>query len=226
MAHHNYELHAYNRDYVNQVYRSEGLLLWQRSFDELHFKIVLASTADYRQEGDLTAIFSVNNIGLCTISFCYLNANIFGLKPNVTMLISRIQTHRTGSSVRDWFDRHFKQNTPQLFCLNAVCGIAMANGFATVFAIKHDAQVSYGEPKSGLRNSYTELWEKFDAVEVDRHVYMLNVPLKLRPIEQVGPVHRRRARVRRRHWDEIVHSTRESMVKYRKLRNSDPTFAA
>jgi hypothetical protein len=55
---------------------------------------------------------------------------------------------------------------------------------------------------------------------------MLKVPLKLRPVDLVNPVHRRRARARRRYWDEIVHSTQASMVKYRTLSGSDPTFAA
>jgi len=92
----------------------------------------------------------------------------------------------------------------------------MANEFKTVFGIKHDAQIAYEEPlDSGFRNSYTALWEKFDAVEIDRHVYTLNVPLKLRPVELVSPAHRRRARARRRHWDEIVRSARDSLVKLR-----------
>ena len=60
-----------------------------------------------------------------------------------------------------------------------------------MFAIKHDAQIAYEETyESGFRNSYTALWEKFDAVEIDRHVYMLNVPLKLRPVPLVKRVHR------------------------------------
>jgi hypothetical protein len=221
MNHHKYELQAYNRDYIEQIYRSEGILLWQRSFDGHHFKIVLTAAAEHRVEGDLTAILSVNNTSLCNMAFCYLNANIFGLKPSMTMLISKNQTDRT--SLRNVFDRCFKQSSPQLFCLFAISGIALANGFKTVFAIKHDAQIFYkARFDSGFRNSYTALWEKFDAVEVDGHAYVLNVPLMLRPIELVDPVHRRRARARRRYWEEIVCNARESVVKYRARPCSDP----
>ncbi len=92
-----------------------------------------------------------------------------------------------------------------------------------MFAIKHDAQIIYKETLDlGFRNSYTALWEKFDAVEIDRHVFMLSVPLNLRPVGQVSRVHRRRAQARRRCWDEIVQSTRLSMAKYRTLSRSDP----
>jgi uncharacterized protein VirK/YbjX len=223
--HHKYELQTANCDYARQVYRADGVLLWQRSFDCRHFKIVLIATPDERHEGDLTVVLSVNNIILCRMSFCYLNANMFGQPSDTTMLISRNQTDRT--CARELFDRYFKQNTPQLFCLSAICGLAMMNGFKTVFGIKHDAQIAYEEPlESGFRNSYTAFWEKFDAVELDRHVYMLSVPLKLRPIGLVNPVHRRRARARRGYWDEIVRSTRESMAKYRTLSNSEPVFEA
>jgi hypothetical protein len=105
------------------------------------------------------------------MSFCYLNADIFGLSSGMTMLISRNQTDRTPA--RALFDRCFKQNAPQLFCLAAICGIAASNEFKGLLAIKHDSQIAYDETfDSGFRNSYTALWAKFDAVEIERHVYM------------------------------------------------------
>ena len=156
------------------------------------------------------------------MSFCYLKSDIFGLSPYMTMLISRNQTDRT--SFRQLFDQCFKQNTPQLFCLSAVCGIALTNEFRTMFAIKHDAQIAYEGPlHTGFHNSYAALWEKFDAVEIDGHVFLLKVPLNLRPVGLVSRDHRRRARARRQYWDEIVQSTRLSMTKYRTLSSSDPT---
>jgi hypothetical protein len=206
---------------MRQVYRSDGILLWEQSFDDVHFKIILIASPDNRAEGDLAVILSVNNVMLGLMAFCYLKSDIFGLSPYITMLISRNQTNRT--PFRDLFDRCFKQNTPQLFCLSAVCGIAMTNGFRTMFAIKHDAQIIYKEELDlGFRNSYTALWEKFNPVEIDRHVFMLSVPLNLRPVGQVRRVHRRRAHARRQCWDEIVQSTRLSMAKYRTLLRSDP----
>jgi uncharacterized protein VirK/YbjX len=223
LTHHKYELKTFSAEYVKHVYRSDGVVLWERSIDNLYFTIVLIATPDNRHEGDLTVILSVNGVGLCRMSFCYLNANIFGLPPHMTMLIARNQTDQTSS--RDLFDRCFKQNAPQIFCLSAVCGIAMANGFKTVFAIKHDAQIAYQESlDSSFHNSYSALWEKFDAVEIDRHVYMLSVPLKLRPLGLVNRVHRGRARARRGYWDEIVRSARGGLIKYRTLAmNLTPT---
>ena len=127
-------------------------MLWKRSVGALHFAIVLVATDDNRHEGDLSVILSVNNTRLCRMSFCYINANVFGLPPYMTMLISRNQTDRTHD--RGLFNRCFKQCTPQSFCLSAVCGIATSNEFKTVLAISHDAQIAYDKTyDSGFRNS-------------------------------------------------------------------------
>jgi uncharacterized protein VirK/YbjX len=216
MHHHEYESRFYSCEYTRKVYRSSGILLWERMFNDLHFTMVLIATPDNRNEGELSVILSVNEVVLSLMSFCYLNADVFGLSPEMTLLISRNQTSR--NSCRDSFDRCFKQNAPQLFCLSAVCGVAMTNEFRTVFGIKHDAQIFFKESLgTGFRNSYTTLWKKFDGVEIDRQVFMLNVPLNLRPVGLVSGEHRRRARDRRAYWDEIVQSTRLSMAKYRML---------
>ena len=57
----------------------------------------------------------------------------------------------------------------------------------------------------------------------ESQVFMLSVPLTLRPVELVSGDHRRRARARRLCWDEIVQSTRLSMAKYRTLSDSKTT---
>jgi uncharacterized protein VirK/YbjX len=212
--HHEYEFKNYDSEYARQIYHSGGVLLWEHAVDNLKFTIVLIATDDNRHEGDLSVILSVNNTRLCRMSFCYLNANIFGLPSQMTILISRNQTDRT--VVRDSFDQCFRQNTPQFFCLAAVCGIALSSEFKTVLAIKHDSQIAYQERfDSSFRNSYTALWERFDAVEIERHVYMLKVPLNLRPLRSVVSGHRVRARNRRRYWDDISQSARSCIVNHR-----------
>ncbi len=60
--HHEYELESYTGEYERQVYRSDGILLWKRSVDDLHFTIVLIATDDNRHEGDLSVALSVNGV--------------------------------------------------------------------------------------------------------------------------------------------------------------------
>ena len=158
MIHHEHEANNYDRRYFEQVYPGNGIILWEKTINAIRFKIVLTAVDDNRHEGELCVILYAGNSRLCMMSFCYLDANIFGLPSYPTMLISRNQTDVT--TARDTFDRSFKQSTPQFFCLFAVSGIAMSNGFRNVLAIRHDSQVAYDKKyDSGFRNSYTELWE-------------------------------------------------------------------
>jgi uncharacterized protein VirK/YbjX len=214
MLHHEHEMQNYSSEYARRVYRSDGVLLWDLCVNNHSFTIVLIATDDNLHEGELSVILAVDRMRLCRMSFCYINENVFGLAPKKTMLISRNQTDRI--QLRNLFDKTFKYNSPQLFCLSAICGIAMANKFDTVLAIRHDAQIAHDTTfESGMRNSYTALWEKFDAVEVDRHVYKLNAPLKLRPLHVVDATHRARARRRRKVWDDNAQSARSGMIRYR-----------
>jgi uncharacterized protein VirK/YbjX len=214
MDHHEYERECYSPEYAAKVYHSDGVLLWERVVNNLNFTIVLNASDDNRHEGDLSVNLSVDSNRLCRMSFCYVDVSVFGLTPRMTILISRNQTDLTPA--RRLFDQCFKQNTPQLFCLAAVCGIAVANGFNTILGIKHEAQIAYEEKYDlGFRNSYTLLWEKFESIEVEQHVYILNVPLSIRPLPLVDRLHRSRARNRRRHWDDIVKSACSRIVSYR-----------
>jgi uncharacterized protein VirK/YbjX len=214
MSHHEYEATNYNREYFEQVYPGNGILLWEKALDSVHFTLVLTTIDDNRHEGELCVILYADNSRLCMMSFCYVDASIFGLPSYHTMLISRNQTDAT--TARDVFDRNFKQSAPQLFCLFAVCGIAMSNDFRNVLAIRHDSQIAYDKKyESGFRNSYTELWERFGGVDVDGRTHLLDVPLKLSPLPLVNPTHRRRARCRRRNWDEIAQSACSALDSYR-----------
>jgi uncharacterized protein VirK/YbjX len=220
--HHKYESLFFDCEYVRKIYGSDGIVLWEQYFDDIRFNIVLIATTDNRNEGELSVVLSVNNVQLSLMSFCYVNANIFGLMLRMTLVISRNQTSLTSS--RELFDQCFKQNTPQLFCLSAICGIAMTNEFGTIFGIRHDAQIIYKKSlDSGFRNSYTALWEKFEGVEIDQQAVMLSVPLSLRPVGQVSTGHRRRALARRWYWDQIVQSTCSSLARYRAPSSSNTT---
>jgi uncharacterized protein VirK/YbjX len=224
MSHHDYESRKYNLEYVRQVYKSDGVALWTHYVNNHHFVIRLNATNDNRHEGDLSVILTVDDVMLCRMSFCFLDAGILGLESEMTMLISRNQSYL--GDHRSWFDQSFKQNAPQFSCLSAICGIATANGFDSVLAIKHDAQIAYDEAfETGFRNSYTALWEKFEAVEIDGHVYKMNVPLNVRPLQSLNRAHRNRARDRRKYWNDITESARAGVISYRAASETGTQFA-
>lgn len=123
--HHEYESKYYISEYIARVYHSEGVKLWERFADNHHFAIELIVTEDNLHEGELSVILSIDNNRLCRMSFCYVSAGILWQTPYMTLLITRNQTDNT--PYRTMFDTNFKQNSPQIFCLAALCGIAIAN---------------------------------------------------------------------------------------------------
>ncbi|MBV9287176.1 MAG: DUF535 family protein, partial [Hyphomicrobiales bacterium] len=170
--HHEYEFIHQNSEYEKVVYHAGGIVLWETLCHQHHFKLVLKVTEDYLHEGELSVTLFADDSRVCRMSFCYINANIFGLSNYITILITRNQMDK--NVAQQVFNECFKQNRPQLFCLHAICGIALANEFNEILAIKHDAQIAYDENyDTSFRNSYTSLWETFDAAEIDEHVYRL-----------------------------------------------------
>ena len=214
IEHHAYELKNFNRLYESDVYRGIGIIIWERRIDDHRFSIILTGSEDNRNEGELSIIFTADSQYLWRTSFSYVNSDIFQLHHGVTILISRNQAEDT--SYRGLFIEYFGQNQLQFLCLSAVCGIATANGWTKILCIRHNLQIAYEDRyEIGFRNSYTILWQQFDAREIDRHVYELDVPLKVRPLQLINRSHRARARARRQYWDSITCSARTALIGYR-----------
>jgi uncharacterized protein VirK/YbjX len=214
ITHYTFEGRNYGPTYHRSVHHSpRGLVLWHQVIDGTRYTIALRGTEDKRREGDLSVLCYVNDTHVCRVSFSYVNASLFGLRPGRTMFVTRSQTDRNPELQR--FRETFKQNSPPYFCLASVCGIAMANGMHAIFMVKHDAQLEYAERYAqGFRNSYSALWEAFGAQEIDhRHAYTMSLPLKLNPLS--GVKHKGRAIARRRNWLEIALSARRAMLEDR-----------
>jgi uncharacterized protein VirK/YbjX len=118
---------------------------------------------------------------------------------------------------REIFYKLFKQNQPQLFCLSAVSGLAVANGWNRVLAVRHDHQIAYEENLNiGFSNSYTTLWKQFSAREIDGRLFEMAAPLHVRPLSDVTRSHRARARARRELWNDIARSSGAALCGYRR----------
>jgi uncharacterized protein VirK/YbjX len=221
VSHYSHEQRNFGPAYHRSVYRSlEGLTLWHRLLDGTHYRVMLRATEDYRYEGDLSVLCFVNETRVCRISFSYVNGHLFGLHAERAMFVTRNQTDRNPCLQK--FRDTFRQNSPQYFCLAAVCGIAMANGMRALYLIDDDAQIAFSETYSvGFKNSYSGFWKAFGAQKIDdRHAYTMSIPLELTPLVTVK--HRNRALGRRRNWLEVALSARLAMLEDRTSRCPPP----
>ena len=207
LNHRDYEYGRYSDAYRAQVYRSNGLTLWQADVDGTHFCIRLIASRDLSWEGDLSVMLHANGARLCTMSFTYVDSSLFGAGETPMMFVTRNQSdpHKPEQQL---FRQSFRHTMPPYFCLAALFGIAQANGMDSIAAVRHQAQIACTpDNQAVLKNSYDAFWRAFRATELDEQSFVLPVPMTLTPLSEIKAKHRGRAVERRRAWSEVSMST-------------------
>ncbi len=222
LHHHDYEFSRYSDAYRAQVYRNSGLILWQADVDGTHFCIRLTASRDLSWEGDLSVVLHADGARLCTMSFTYVDASLFGAGSGPMMFVTRNQSdpHRPEQQL---FRQSFRHSMPPYFCLAAVFAIAQANGMDSIAAVRHQAQIACTpDNEAVLKNSYDEFWRAFRATELDAQSFVLPVPMMLTPLSEIKAKHRGRAVERRKAWSEVSLSTGAVMAELRTASSESP----
>jgi uncharacterized protein VirK/YbjX len=208
--HYKHEKDNFDEAFRACVYGSNGLVLWHEEAGGNRFHICIVATDDNRVEGDVSVILWVNGNSVCRMSYSIVDAASFGIPCGPILFITRNQVSQ-GPEL-DVFREAFPQNSPPYFCFAAISGIASANGFKSVAAIKSEAQLAYqAKYEVGFRNSYCKFWLQFGAKEIDHQAYLIEVPPVLPPISSIKSKHRGRANNRRRHWAKIMYSAQHTV---------------
>ena len=205
LYHYRHEAATFNEGLLGQVYSLQGFELWSAEVDGHRFSIRLGLAGEEFLEGDLCVRLVADGRGIGTMNFIWADGAMFGGKSGPTIFITRCQTHTWPELAV--FRSCFKQNSPPYFCLATLAGIGQVCGMSELYAVQHQAQMSY-LPKyaSSFRNSYDEFWEKFSATAATPQAYRLALPLALRDLSELKSKHRSRAEGRRRSWGEVGQS--------------------
>ena len=218
LYHYRQEAATFDGALLDQVYSRQGFELWSAEVDGHRFSMRLGMPGKEFLEGDLCLRLQVNGRSIGTMNFIWADAAMFGGRSAPTIFITRCQTHTWPELAI--FRACFKQNSPPYFCLAAVSGLGQVCGLTELYAVQHQAQMSY-EPKyaSSFRNSYDEFWQKFNATPATALAYRLALPLELRELSELKSKHRSRAEARRRSWGEITQSAGAALSPH--LRRTD-----
>ena len=216
LLHYRHELRHFDDVYHRQVYRENGLVLWEDCVGDVRIRLRLVTSGEHRREGDVSVVLDVNGRGTADTAYSFVDAGSFGLPRGTTLFVTRTQLRAGSGRELDLFRHCYAHNSPQYFCLAAIAGIAMANDIGPIAVIRSEAQVCY-EPQYdlGFRNSYCNFWHQFGARAIDRQAYMLDVPLTLPPLASVASKHRARAAKRRRHWGDITQQVEATIRAHR-----------
>lgn len=208
LHHHDYEFRSHSNAYRAQVYRAPGLTLWEAELNGTHFRIQLSASRDLPWEGDLSVTLRADGARLCTMSFTYVDASLFGAGSTPMMFVTRNQSDPQRPE-QQLFRQSFRHTTPHYLCLAAVFGIAEAHGMDRIAAVRGHAQIACTpENQAVLQNSYDEFWRAFRGTELDEQAFVLPVPMTLTPLSEIKAKHRGRAVERRRSWSDISTGTR------------------
>ncbi|MGJ7916057.1 DUF535 family protein [Massilia sp. LXY-6] len=223
LAHYRFEESAFDAVYKQAVYRDGGLPLWRHEHEAggWRFEIRLEMASRLCAEGDLTvalhAISGANGACLHRLSFSWVEGAFAGVGTPIVPFIARNQGHR--ADVLDAFaafERAFPHNSPSFFCFSALQGIAQALGIAEAVAVKSVWQSAYTPAEARhFANAYDGFWEILGGVPMEGPLWRIALPFYLKPLSEVSAKHRKRAALRREHWQAIGEAACVTLQRHR-----------
>jgi uncharacterized protein VirK/YbjX len=218
LAHYRFEESAFDAAYKHAVYRDGGLVLWQHEDGDggCRFTIRLEMASRLSAEGDLTIAMHAGGVCLHRLSFSWVEGAFAGIDAPTVPFIARNQGHRADAGYAfAAFGQAFPHNSPSYFCFAALQGIAQALGFRQVAAIKASWQSAWTPADARhFANAYDGFWETLGGVPLSGPCWRIALPLQLKPLAEVPSRHRKRAALRREHWQAVRETARLALQRH------------
>jgi uncharacterized protein VirK/YbjX len=180
-------------------------VLWSKQVGGTDFRIALTMGQRETPEGDLCVSLLVNGLRLHSMNFSWIT----GAADNTASRVVPYITRNQGTWPREpdrlaLYEQAFPNNSPRYFCLAALQGIARTVKADTLLAVSSTLQISAKDNDAErIANSYDVFWASLGATKVPFYGYAIPIPFHLPPLDQVAAKHRKRAAMRRSHWQEI-----------------------
>ena len=220
LHHYHHETTAFDRGYLDAVYREGGLSLWRTHARGLDYELKLQPGHDVLCEGGLSVVLFVDGGRVCVVSFSYVDRALVLdelRRPagNTTIFITRKQL-ASNHDYQAGFNAAFDRCSAAHFALAALSGLAAAQGLRSAAALRAEAHPGFRpERRERFETAYDECWSSLEGRARSRFAFELPFPLQLTPLDRLSGKARRRAVRRRRHLDEIEGSARAALEVHR-----------
>lgn len=213
LSHARIDSQYFDMAFKEALHRGTGLQLWHAHIDGVDFSARLYRASRRVPEGDMCVSLMVNDLRLHSMSFSWIDPSLSGEPAPITPFLCRSQGRwRKDTEPLERFERAFPQNSPSYFCYAALQGIARAVGASRVIAIRSVDQFCHTpEDAARMHTSYDEFWGKLGGRDEHWLGYRIPVPFHSRPLNEVPSKHRKRAMLRRAHWQAIEDSSFERL---------------
>ena len=212
LSHYGFEAHRFDAGHLRRVYAEGGLTLWQAEADGVAYDVRLMPGHDVLYEGGLSVVLHVNGGRVCVLSFSWAPERIaLGQGGQaVVPLVTRKQL-AGDQSYQAAFGKAFGQVMPASLCLAALAGLAGALGqdrLVGIAADRHPAMTPLH--RVHFERAYDEAWAAAGGQPTSPLGFVMELPFRFTPIDQLDRSRRRRAVARRGHMETLrqsAHST-------------------
>jgi uncharacterized protein len=223
LHHYEHEVHAFDRTYFDAVYGGQGLVVWRREVEGGVFDIRILPGNDVLYEGGVSIVAFFNEVRIAVLSYANVSPDVFvpehampaGEAPlgSNLLFVTRKQLTWDHALYQKAFNKAFDRSTPGHFCFAALTGLALAQGHTRVVAISPDVHPSCTPEAEGrFRAAYTEFWESLGGRRLPPYGWLIDLPMRMTPLDELDAKARKRAVARRRHIQAVQDSTFDTIV--------------
>ncbi|MBL4929156.1 DUF535 family protein [Fuscibacter oryzae] len=210
-CHYQHEDQAYLPAYFEQVYQNGGLVLWGADTPDHRYDIVLQPGRDVAYEGGLSVALRVDGGCLCVLSFSLVPSRLLGSPaglPEVVHFVSRRHLTKDRGYQAD-YNRAFNRSTPAHMVFAALEGLILAQGRIHALGIAPERHPSdRADLNPWFRAGYSEFWTSLGGRPLGDAGYVIELPMRLSPLDDLDAAKRKRALQRRAHLEAVRQSAR------------------
>lgn len=213
LSHYGFEAERFDAKYIRQVYTEGGLMLWQAEAGGVTYDVRLMPGNDVLYEGGLSVVLHVNGGRVCVLSFSWVPERIVlgGGDEAVVPFITRKQL-AGDQSYQAAFNKAFGQVMPANLCLAALSGLAGGLGKTRLVGIAADRHPSMTPlHQAQFERAYDAFWAAVGGERASPMGYVIALPFRFTPLDQLDRSRRRRAIARRGHMEALRQSARSAI---------------
>jgi hypothetical protein len=204
-------------DKIQTIYFNE-CEIWSNVKNAMRLAAVLSAPKYNRAEGELYLTFKANGVPLYTISFSFVPGHVVDRPCDCAILISKMQGKPGEHARLREAAKAFREINAQSVLFAVLCGIGAAVDARYLASVDARNQISFQQYLVEVfERNYDHFLESQGAERTPGGYYVAELPITPKPLSDVSPLHRLRAKKKRilkeaisTHAAEIFSSWREA----------------
>jgi uncharacterized protein VirK/YbjX len=216
LSHYDHETTTFDEAYFDAVYRQGALLLWQQAFEGHVFDMRLMPGNDVLYEGGASIVLHMDGGRLAVMSYSAVPSPLLvpGDRAGAVLFVTRKQlTH--DHDYQKVFNKAFDRSTPGHLCFGALTGIALAQGMDRMVGIVAASHPSCSAPlEARMKVAYDDFWASLEARPGSPFGVVIDLPMRLTPLDDLDAKARKRAIARREHIRHVQESAQATIARH------------